>query len=323
MKAFLKIRFWGLISAASFLACVATVLGFLGQWSWLCELFSHFRVQYLVGLLVLSLLLLVGKHKKVAVLCFVVAMINLFCVLPLFLFRPNVSTWEYPFKNHRAMLINVHSEMGDPELVMDVIREQKPELLVLEEVTESWMQALSGLTNPLPYCVSSPREDNFGIALFSKYPLIGKNILFLGEAGVPSIWASVKVDGRVLDILATHPLPPVSPEYALLRNEQLDRVAESIKGRSPFLLLGDLNMTPWSPYFQRFITQTGLRDSARGFGSQPSWPTHFSFLGISIDHCLHSEEIGITNRKIGSRVGSDHFPLIIDFALRDASVSAP
>jgi endonuclease/exonuclease/phosphatase (EEP) superfamily protein YafD len=316
MKAFLKIRFLGLFSAASLLVCVATVLGFLGQWSWLCELFSHFRVQYLVGLLMLSLLLLVGKHKKGAVLCFVFALINLSCVLPLFLLKAKISPLNYPFGHHRCMLININSELGNPALVMDAVRQEQPEFLVLEEVTESWMQALSGLTNALPYFVASPREDNFGIALFSKYPLIGKNILYLGEAGVPSILASVKLDGRILEILATHPIPPISSEYASLRNEQLDRVAECIKDRSPFLLLGDLNMTPWSPYFQRFITQSGLHDSARGFGFQPSWPTHFSFLGISLDHCLHSEEIGIMNRKIGPRVGSDHFPLIVDFTLR-------
>jgi endonuclease/exonuclease/phosphatase (EEP) superfamily protein YafD len=320
MKAFLKIRFWGLFSAASFLACVATVLGFLGQWSWLCELFSHFRVHYLVGLLVLSLLLLIGKHKKEAFLCFVFALINLCCVLPLLLSKEQISPLDYPFGHHRCMLININSELGNPGLVMDAVRQEQPEFLVLEEVTESWMHALSGLTNPLPYCVASPREDNFGIALFSKYPLIGKNILYLGEAEVPSILASVKIDGRILEILATHPLPPISSEYASLRNEQLDRVADCIKGRSPLLLLGDLNMTPWSPCFQRFITQTGLHDSARGFGFQPSWPTHLPFLGIPIDHCLHSEEIGIMNRKIGSRVGSDHFPLIIDFALRSSPI---
>ena len=320
MRTFLKIRFLGLFSAASFLTCVATVLGFLGQGSWLCELFSHFRVQYLVGLLVLSLLLLIGKHKKEACLCFVFALINLYCVLPLFLSKAKIAPLDYPSGHHRCMLININSELGNPALVMAAIRQEKPDILVLEEVTESLMQAMAGLTNTLPYWVASPREDNFGIALFSKYPLIVKNILYLGEAGVPSILASVKLDGRILEILATHPLPPISSEYASLRNEQLDRVADCIKGRSPFLLLGDLNMTPWSPYFQRFIRQSGLHDSARGFGYQPSWPTHLSFFGISIDHCLYSEEIGIENRKIGSRVGSDHFPLIIDFALRDASV---
>ena len=316
MKAFLKITMWGLAEAVGFLGCVATVLGFLGQWSWFCDLFSHFRVQYLAGLLGVSIFLLIGKHNKTAFLCFAFALVNLYCVAPVFLLKAKISPLDYPYGQHRAMLINVHSEMGDPDLVMNVIREQKPDFVVLEEVTESWMRALSGLTNPLPYVVTSPREDNFGIAFLSQHPLLSKSVLFLGKAEVPSILVSVKIDGGVIEILATHPLPPVGSEYSSLRNEQLDRIADSIKGRSPFLLLGDLNMTPWSPYFQRFITQSGLHNSAKGFGFQPSWPAQLPFLGIPIDHCLHSEGIAITGRKIGPRVGSDHFPLIVDFTLR-------
>lgn len=322
MKTFLKMTVWGVFAAAGFLGCVATVLGFLGQGSWFCDLFSHFRVQYLAGLLGVSILLCIGKHKKTALLYFIFALVNFYCVLPLLRFKTVLSPLEYPYGQHRAMLVNVHSEMGDPNLVMDAIREQKPEFLVLEEATESWMQALSALTNPLPYCVASPREDNFGIALLSQHPLLSKSILFLGKAEVPSILVSVKIDGRVVEILATHPLPPVGSEYTSLRNEQMDRIADCIKGRSPFLLLGDLNMTPWSPYFQRFITQSGLHNSAKGFGFQPSWPVQLPFLGIPIDHCLQSEEIGITNRKIGPRIGSDHYPLIVDFTLRDPAVLA-
>lgn len=319
MKTFLKVTVWGMFAAAGFLGCVATVLGFLGQWSWFCELFSHFRVQYLAGLLGVSILLLIGKHKKTALLCFVFALVNLYCVLPLFRFKTVLPPLDYPYGPYRAMLVNVHSEMGDPNLVMDAICEQKPDFVVLEEVTESWMQALSGLTNPLPYVVTSPREDNFGIAFLSQHPLLSQSVLFLGKAEVPSILVSVKIDGGVIEILATHPLPPVGSEYASLRNEQLDKIVDCIKGRSPFLLLGDLNMTPWSPYFQRFITQSGLHNSAKGFGFQPSWPVQLPFLGIPIDHCLHSAEIGIANRKIGPRIGSDHYPLIVDFALRSSA----
>lgn len=322
MKAFLKIRFWGLVSAAGFLGCVATVLGFLGQWSWFLELFAHFRVQYFVGLLGVGLIMLLRKNNKEALIYVIFAFSNCYSVLPFFLPPPMGSPLDYPFGNHRAMLVNVNSELGDPRLVMEAISAEKPEILVLEEVTESWMQAVAGLTNALPYWVASSREDNFGIALFSRHPLLAKSILFLGEAEVPSILASVKMDGSVVEILATHPLPPAGAEYTAFRNEQLDCVAECVKGRSPLLLLGDLNMTPWSPSFHRFIEQSGLQDSAKGYGLQPSWPTHFSLLGIPIDHCLHSRDIHITHRRTGSRVGSDHLPLIVDFTLRDASVSA-
>lgn len=319
MKTFQNTKIWNLLAAVGFLTCVASMFAFLGQGSWFFDLFTHFRVQYLVGLLVLSLLLLLGKYYKIALLCFVFALINFYCIMPLFISKAEDSPWEYLLGRHRVMLININSESGQARLILEAIRAEDPEIVVLEEVTASWMRVLSGLTNRLPYRVASPRADNFGVALFSKYPLLTQNILFLGEAQVPTILASVKMDDRVLEIMATHPLPPVDGTRAALRNEQLDRIADCIKGRSPLLLLGDLNVTPWSPYFQRFIEQSGLHDSARGFGFQPSWPTHFSLLGIPIDHCLHSREIYITNRRVGPNVGSDHFPVIIDFSLRDSS----
>lgn len=322
MKSFWKIRLWGLFSAAGFLACAATVLGFFASGSWFCEGFSHFRVHYLVALLVLALLLLVAKHRRAALLYLVFALVNLSCVYPIFLLKERISPLEFPFGTHRAVLMNIHSELGDPERVMEVLREEKPEILVLEEVTDTWMKALTSLTNPLPHVIAVPREDNFGIALFSQYPFVMQETLELGEAGVPSIHASIKVDGCVLELLATHPLPPFGGVYARYRNEQLDRVSEYAQGRAPCLLLGDLNMAPWSPYFKRFLERSGLRDSERGFGYQASWPAHLSWAGIPLDHCLHSADIAIRGRRIGPHVGSDHRPLIVDFTLRDPAVQA-
>jgi len=36
---------------------------------------------------------------------------------------------------------------------------------------------------------------------------------------------------------------------------------------------------------------------------------------VAIDHCLVSPEIAIRDRHIGPDVGSDHFPVVLDFAL--------
>lgn len=38
-------------------------------------------------------------------------------------------------------------------------------------------------------------------------------------------------------------------------------------------------------------------------------------MSIPIDHCLHSPDITVINRRVGSDVGSDHYPLIIDFSI--------
>ena len=86
--------------------------------------------------------------------------------------------------------------------------------------------------------------------------------------------------------------------------------------KHPVLLLGDLNTTPWSFHFQHLLKESGLKNSMKGFGHQPSWPSNIPFLRIPLDHVLHSEEITIHNRMIGRNIGSDHLPVIVDFSIK-------
>ena len=87
----------------------------------------------------------------------------------------------------------------------------------------------------------------------------------------------------------------MSSRRSHLRNVQLIATAhEMAKKSGPSLLLGDLNITPWSPYFRDLLKLGNLRNSQDGFGIQPSW-----FGLLPIDHLLHSEEIAILDRRIG------------------------
>jgi hypothetical protein len=82
-----------------------------------------------------------------------------------------------------------------------------------------------------------------------------------------------------------------------------------------------LNLTPWSFHFKVLLRVTGLHDSARGFGVQPSWPNNNPFLRIPLDHVLHSPDIVVLQRTIGPDVKSDHFPVIVDLALPGQSAA--
>jgi endonuclease/exonuclease/phosphatase (EEP) superfamily protein YafD len=82
------------------------------------------------------------------------------------------------------------------------------------------------------------------------------------------------------------------------------------------MVLGDLNTTSWSPYFRDLVADSGLLDSRRGFGVEPSWPSFgLPLLRIPIDHGLVSPAVSVLDRRIGPAAGSDHLPLVIDFAL--------
>ncbi len=308
---------WELVTFFGAVASAATAFGFLGRFWWFLDLFSHFRVQYFFVLSMLALALFLGRRRKAAVIFGIIAVVNLCTIVPLYFGKEAAPTVRS--RSYRSLLMNVNTGSGVPEKASQAIRDLHPDVLALEEVDDHWLSAFSITLRAYPYSRTSPRDDNFGIALFSKYPLVRSAIRQIGEAEVPSIIAELDVpDGRIT-VIATHPLPPAGRENSRLRNEQFTRLAEIVKqANSPVLLLGDLNATPWCSHFQRLLRQAGLRDSSQGRGVQPTWPTFLPILLIPIDHCLHSSGIHVTRRTTGPRIGSDHYLLVVDFLLTKA-----
>lgn len=307
-----RIRIWDLIAAGGAVIAAATVFAFGGGQWWVLDLFTHFRVQYFLGLTVVSLVLLIRRRFKTALGFVLFAVINLGTIAPLYLGGTFPSTGG--LTSHRAMLMNVNSQAGDPVKVGEAIKTMDPDVLVLEEVSERWLSELRPVLQSFPHSEVVPRDDNFGIALYIKWPLVQSDIRYLGEAEVPSIMAALETPEGRLTLIATHPVPPVGAAYSRLRNGQFERLAELVKQTSPpVLVLGDLNATPWCPHFQRLLVRSGLRDSSQGRGILPTWPTYVPPLQIPLDHCLHTEGIGIVRKVRGPNVGSDHYPLAVDF----------
>ncbi len=291
----------------------ATVAGFLGRLFWVFDLFSHFRVQLFQAFLVLIGIAVWKRQTKRMIAFILLACLNYAFVLPLYFGKPPVAT-EQPA---RAMLMNLNASNGNAEEVLSAIRTAEPDLLLLEEVTSKWAGVLSVLNADYPYHVSKLRDDPFGIMLLSKHPLSRTNVVVIGSAGVPSIVADVHLPQGEISVIGTHSVAPVSASYSKHRNQQLYALPQIVKQqKNPVLLIGDLNASPWSPHFTRLLKDSGLQNSMQSFGFQPSWPVNNRFLRIPIDHVLHAPEIIIHSRVVGTDIGSDHFPLIVDFSVK-------
>ncbi|MDA3798958.1 MAG: endonuclease/exonuclease/phosphatase family protein [Kiritimatiellae bacterium] len=306
-------RFSGLLITAGIIAVAAATLGCFSRFSWIMDIFSNFRVQYFIALTIISAILFLIKHKKTSVFFMIVALSNLAFILPLYFGKKSPETSN----QKRIMLINVNTRLGNPQLVIKEIHDENPDFVVLEEINDTWFENLISLTNSYPYVIAKTREDNFGICLFSKYSFTDSFVTNIGVAGVPTIMATINIKNQKLNIIATHPLPPATKLYSMGRNQQLKLIPEHIDASSPTLLIGDLNMTPWSYYFRKLIKESKLKDSAKGFGVQASWPVQNIFLRVPLDHCLYSSDISISDRKTGKDVASDHYPLIVDFRIND------
>ena len=77
----------------------------------------------------------------------------------------------------------------------------------------------------------------------------------------------------------------------------------------------DLNISQFSPHFQRLLKDGGLRSGADGFGWQPTWPAFMPPAGIQIDHALVNSRVIVEHFSAGASVGSDHRPIVADLVL--------
>jgi len=247
----------------------------------------------------------------------IVALVNLALLVPFeTIVHAQSSGEETTSRSYRAVLVNVDHNNAEFTKISDYIRSVNPDFLLLVEVNEKWMASLQKLRDSFPYSKGYP-HPKFGILLMSQLPFDQASILFLGEERIPTVVAQVTIQNKQrVNLVGTHPRSPMTSAHSRSRNEQLRSIAKLVSDQSnPVVLLGDLNVTPWSPMFQDLLTHSGLRDSMEGLGLQPTWPTRFPLAWIPIDHCLISSEVLVRKRQVGPNIGSDHYPLVVDFSI--------
>jgi len=307
---------YGILWLAMLFACIGTTVGFFGRHWWVFELASHFPLQYSVILLASGLIYLnLGKYKT-ALLASAFALANLYLIVP---FHGEIHAEELAPRGDarrlRATLININHGNHAYEKVRKFIRTVQPDFMVLLELNEAWMEELRPIKAAYPY-EKSMAHESFGIGLFSRIPFENAAIKTIGMAGLPSVIAQFYVGEQQFTLIGTHPYPPVSQTKADFRNRQITALGQLISSQQgTTIVLGDLNMTPWSPFFRDFLAKTGMRDSRDGFGLQPTWPVGFPPFWIPIDHFLVSPNVIVHNRTIGPDIGSDHYPVVVDFSV--------
>ena len=307
-----------LVSAAAVAALLATAASFLARTSWLLELITHFRLQLALGSTLLLVCALARRRLVTAALAAIAAAANAAPLVPYMLGGP--ASAEASTGSLRVMAANVHYRNSGYAALLEEVRRQDPDVLGLMEVDQAWLDGLSALEAEYRWQVLEPQEGPYGLALYSRVPirLLPENPYI--EGGLQTAIAlELAVDESKMTLVLTHVRAPTSPGKAELRNAQFAGLARLLAAdpNEAKVLLGDLNTTPWSPYYRQLASATDMRNAALGRGYRPTWPAGFSLLKIPIDHCLVSEALRVGNFRTGADVGSDHLPLVVDLSLRD------
>lgn len=296
--------------------------------NWLSFMVRTFTPHGGIILLLLSLPVVLARAWRPAA---ALAGLGVLCIVPL------LGLGSFPAKaaeggapSVKVMTINVmYGRVRDQDLFAELDR-HAPDVVVIQEYTpEFHVRVRDALAVRLPHFSIAPRDDAFGMAIFSRLPFAGSPELYpalpFGAAAFqpsePQIRAVVKVDDREVVVQGVHTLPPISPAY-LSEQRRLCRglAAYAQNERRPLVLAGDFNHTP-SSVPAAWLRQAGLTDAhaAAGNGRGLTWPASgglWSIAGLRLDQILISHGLMARSCHVGGDIGSDHRPVVAQIEVR-------
>jgi len=305
-----------LIRGVFIVVSIATVASFFSRFHWFAELFSHFRFYYLLVQALLVLIFLHSGRWAFMAATLLLAIPNAFYVTPYltpFLIQQSVAEGEQSDVDIVALNLNFRNR--DYARVRAYFDAVAADMIVAAELTSAWQDELRSLDRMYPYQVGERRPDPWGLMVYSRLPFVEAELLDLGVAGSVHARVVLNTDDGLLQIFAVHLYSPTTPERAAKRNTQLSELARLVNDSDlPTAIVGDLNVTPFSPYFEQLLSSAGVIDARRRDGFHFTWPTSPVPLWIPIDHVLADPTVRVTRVERGPAAGSDHYPLEISIA---------
>ena len=225
-----------------------------------------------------------------------------------------------PARRVTVLVSNVLQSNREYDRLLSLIGEKDPDVVLALETDQGWIDHLQQLGDRYPHRVEVPLPNTYGMALYSKLPLVDQTVRYLVKEDVPSIRATLQLrSGTRVTLYALHPLPPSPQESAssLPRDAELVLVAEEIKKlpkSEPVLLLGDLNDVAWSTTTLLFLRLSGTLDPRRGRGLYNTFNVYTWPLRVPLDHVFHSKHFGLGAIQVEEAIGSDHFPIYVELS---------
>jgi endonuclease/exonuclease/phosphatase (EEP) superfamily protein YafD len=224
--------------------------------------------------------------------------------------------------------VNLQFGRADPAAVVALVREQRVDVLGLQELTPEAEQGLdaAGLGAELPFRASMAREGAGGTALMARHPL-GPSGLTLRPGVFTQVTARVLPPGNPVDVVVAHPSAPVfrgDPEGWAREIHDLPGPASA--DDPPRLIIGDLNATlDHRPLRELLTGDAAERSSTMEPGStwtdaacelgealDGTWPTDRAIPPFAaIDHVLVSGSatpVELATRRVP---GTDHEALVV------------
>lgn len=292
---------------------------------WMSDICASLTQQFIIAYILLFALSLFKKRAILASLCALAIAINLFSLAP---YLPTAKALASATANSATVLHANAAGFNSKNLeLVETLAASGADVIGVCELTPDLDRLIKTKLEDYPYIFSDPhKEDNFGLGIYSKLPLIAPRLLIPENDPEipPSIIGEVVTKRGSFNLVYVHTRPPLGSQWAEQRDRQLDYLADltGSAGASldrPWLLAGDLNATPFNPAFARLLEKGGFVDSNQKFGLTNTWPAGFVPPQLPLDHILARDSktasLTIAELKTVDLPGSDHKGLFANIEL--------
>lgn len=249
--------------------------------------------------------------------------------------RPRAITPAGSAPTLRVLSANLLVGHARVDRLLDVIRRENPDVILLQEYTaEKGEKLRAALAADYPHFANAQRDDAFGQALYSKLPFVAPSVLYPpaalqenartgGVVGLrdPQIRVTIAFAGREVVLQDLHLVPPISIAHHHEQRQMAAWLATWANDEPrPKIIAGDFNATPESTILHA-LDDAGLHaaHAEAGRGRATTWP-NLGLLrfapGIRIDHILASNELCSVRSQVAGFIDSDHHAIVAEYVWR-------
>lgn len=238
---------------------------------------------------------------------------------------------ELSVMSYNVRMFNAYKWVEDPDIprkIAAIVSEKDPDILVTQE--HYIMESGAFKNYPYNHIKLKDKGSEFGMAIFSKYPIINRKSLDFPEDGNNNtIFVDIVKDNDTLRIFNVHfqslNIKPGLQDIKDADSKQLigrigygfglqQKQAEIVRvaiDESPYktLVLGDFNNTAFS-YIYRYIKGDRFQDAFLKTGSGFGKTFALNYFPLRIDFLFIDEPIRVNSFEVFKVDYSDHYPIM-------------
>lgn len=205
----------------------------------------------------------------------------------------------------------------------------EPDILALQDIPLDNDTLYGRFSAAYPY--HDRQNIQGGGMFFSQYPILESSAVDL--TGRPMNRYLLDINGNTIALYNVHLVLPLNDNEDLWlplryddqnRNQQVRELLEIVEAETvPVILVGDFNLTEWSPMYHRVAGQLTDAYRASSWGTGATWPVgdnNAMLQGayprlLRLDYVWYSDPLIATSATVGAPLGSDHLPLLVELSL--------